>query len=266
MKAWIIGGAILVAAIIGLAILNDKATPIIEGEKFRTMLDKETSKGMKFDGHYAPLTRVGLLGIHTDSFHGDKGQKTIVSIDAKDVGGWFNPWGLGFRRWQINDLHIKSGTVWLQKTEAKPGESKGPAPIPWTAIFWPYRVHLENVKCDDADVLFKLRDKESGLYHIFLEITPNGRDFEYDGKGGTFKTPATPELTLEHVHLLVRKPKLYVRTFVLGDDTAHPEERMTVNGAPGCRTTGPSARRRRSSRCRWRPGCRNRSAHTCSAT
>ena len=70
-----------------------------------------------------------------------------------------------------------------RKTDAKPGEPKGPPPIPWWAIFWPYRVQLEDVKCDDADVLFKLQEKESGIYHTFLEITPNGHDFEYDGKG-----------------------------------------------------------------------------------
>jgi hypothetical protein len=94
-------------------------------------------------------------------------------------------------------------------------------------------VELEDVQCPDADVLFKLRDKESGLYHIVLEITPNGRDFEYDGKGGTFKTPMTPALNLEHVHLLIRKPRLYCQTFILGDDPDHPEHRLTLTGEAG---------------------------------
>lgn len=223
--------AVLVAA--GLVVLNGKATGFIEGEKFRRMLDQETSKGLKFDANYAPLVRQGVLGMHADSFHGDKGQKTIVSMDAKDIYGWFNPLGIGMRQWQINDLHIKSGTVWLQKTEPKPGEPKGSPPIPLWAIFWPYRVELQDVKVDDADVLFKLQDKESGLYHIFLEITPNGRDFEYDGKGGTFKTPMSPSLNLEHVHLLIRKPRLYCPEFVLGDDPDHPEEKMTLKGEAG---------------------------------
>ena len=232
-RTWLVLLAIIVVGVIALVVANPMATSLIDGPKFREMLEKETSKGMKFEAHYAPLSRVGLLGIHADTFHGDNGQKTIVSMQANDIDGWFNPLGIGLRRWQIDDLHIKSGTVWLQKTNPKPGEPKGPAPIPWSALFWPYRVYMQDVKVDDALVLFKLQDKESGLYHIFLEITPNGRDFEYDGKGGTFKTPMTPSLNLEHVHLLIRKPRLYCPTFVLGDDPAHPEQQMSITGDAG---------------------------------
>jgi hypothetical protein len=230
---WILIGVGLVILVAALTLASEKATAIVSGPGFRQMIDKETSKGLKFEAHYQPLSRVGLLGLHTDSFLGDHGRKTIVSIQANDISGWFNPFGIGLRRWQLDDLHIKAGTVWLQKTEATPGEPKGPPPIPWWAIFWPYRVHLEDIKVDDATVLFKLQDKESGLYHIFLEITPNGRDFEYDGRGGVFKTPMTPALNLEHVHLLIRKPRLYCPIFVLGDDPDHPEEQMSVTGDAG---------------------------------
>jgi hypothetical protein len=216
-----------------LSALNQKATDLIDGDGFRQMLDQETSKGMHFEANYAPLVRDGWLGLRTDSFHGDKGEKTIVSMDAHGVTGWFNPLGIGLRRWQVDDIHIQSGTVKLQKTEPTPGAPKGPSPIPWSALFWPYRVYLEDIKVDDADVLFDLQKKESGIYHTFLEITPNGRDFEYDGKGGTFQTPMTPALHLEHVHLLVRKPKLYCPVFILGDDPAHPEHHVSIHGEAG---------------------------------
>jgi hypothetical protein len=226
--------------VIGIAVLglcfwaaNEKASELIPSKNFRAMLDQETSKGLKVDAHYAPLRREGILGLATDSFQGDKGQKTIVSMDAHDIHGWFNPLGIGLRQWQLDDLHIKSGTVWLQKTEANPNEPKGPSPIPWWGLFWPYRVEIEDVKVDDADVLFNLKKKESGIYHTFLEITPNGRDFEYDGKGGVFKTPLTPELNLQHVHLLIRKPRLYCPTFILGVDADHPEQQIQVTGDAG---------------------------------
>jgi hypothetical protein len=213
--------------------LNEKATEFISGKNFRTILNKETSKGLKLEAHYSPLQKVGFLGMHTEAFHGEKGQKTIVSMDAKDIDGWFNPLGIGMRQWQVNDIHIKSGTVWLQKTEAEPGEPKAAPPIPWWAFFWPYRVELEDVKVDDADVLFNLKKKESGIYHTFLEITPNGHDFEYDGKGGVFKTPMSPPLNLQHVHLLIRKPRLYCPTFILGVDADHPDQQIQVTGDAG---------------------------------
>ena len=224
---------VLVVLALALYVGNEKATSFINGDGFRQMLDKATSKGMKFDAHYAPLRRVGLFTMATDSFHGDKGTKTIVSMDAQGITGTFNFLGIGLRHWEVDHLHINSGTVWLQKTQGTPGAPKGAPPIPWTALFWPYRLEMEDVKVDDAKVLFKLQDKESGLYHIFLEITPNGRDFEYDGKGGTFKTPMTPELNLEHVHLLIRKPRLYCPVFILGDDPAHPEHQMSITGDAG---------------------------------
>jgi hypothetical protein len=222
------------AVLIGVAcIVNGKITEWVNGDGFRAMLDKETSKGLKFQAHYAPLRRVGLLGMETDSFHGDQGARTIVSMDADQISGWFNPLGAGLRRWQVDDIHMKSGTVMLQKTDPLPGAPKGPPPIPWWALFWPYRVYLEDVKVDDAKVLFQLQEKESGIYDTFLEITPNGRDFEYDAKGGVLATPMTPKLNVEHAHLLIRKPRLYCPTFILGDDAAHPEEQIRVTGDAG---------------------------------
>jgi hypothetical protein len=92
---------------------------------------------------------------------------------------------------------------------------------------------LNDVICSDADVLFKLNEVESGIHDTYLEITPNGRDFEYDAKGGTFTTPNTPRLNIEHIHLLVRKPRLECPTLVLGDDPAHPEEQVSVTGEAG---------------------------------
>jgi len=227
------GGAVLIVLLAGVFALNRQATFWIEGPAFREMLEKETAKGMHFGAaHYAPFTRVGVFGLATDSGMGEKGLKTIVSLKGNQVTGTFNPLGIFLKRWQIEFLHFDSGTVRLQKTEADPNAAAPPG-RPWYLFFWPDRVYLKDIKVDDTDVLFKLRDKESGIYHTFLEITPNGRDFEYDAKGGTLKTPATPELNVEHVHLLIRKPRLYCRTLILGDDPAHPEQQVRVEGEAG---------------------------------
>ena len=127
-------------------------------------------------------------------FIGTEGEKTIVTLQAQDISGIFNPLGVALHRWEIDSVHIRSGSVMLQKTEAEPGASKRVPWPPWWGLFWPYRVHLADVKVDDANIFWKLRDKESGIYDSRLEITPNGRDFEYDVHGGEFKTPVTPYL------------------------------------------------------------------------
>jgi hypothetical protein len=231
-KTWIIAGA-AIAALLLLIPINGRITALIEGDGFRAMLEREISKGMKFDGHFAPLHRDGLLGLQTDSFHGENGRKTIVSIEAQGISGWFNPLGIALRHWELHGLHMDTGTVWLQKTEATPGEPKGVPPIPWTAFFWPYRVEMEDITCADANVLFKLQDKESGIYHTFLEITPNGRDFEYDARGGVFRTPATPELNVEHIHLLIRKPRLYCEEFNLCAAPERLQPQLVIKGEAG---------------------------------
>ena len=197
------------------------------------MLEKETAKGLHLDtALYGPITRVGVLGMRYDWGAGQKGQKTIVALKAEQVTASFNPLGIFLKRWQVQNLHFATGTVWLQKTEPKPNEPKPPGQ-PWYLFFWPDRVYLKDIKVDDANVFFQLQDKESGLHDTLLEITPNGRDFEYDAHGGTFTTPDTPRLNIEHIHLLVRKPRLYCPTLVLGDDPAHPEEQVSVHGEAG---------------------------------
>jgi hypothetical protein len=223
--------ALIIVLILALFILNAEITTWMTSNRFQQMLDRATSKGLKLEGTYMSINRVGLLGLHADSFNGANGRRAIVVLDANDISGTFNPLGMVFRRWEIDSLHIKSGSVLLQKT--LPGNNQGPRRMPWWGLFWPYRIHLADVKVDDANILWQLRNRESGIYHTFLEITPNGRDFEYDARGGEFKTPLTPTLEVRHAHLLIRKPRLYCSEFIMGDDNAHPEQQLRVEGDAG---------------------------------
>jgi hypothetical protein len=227
------GGAILVALLVAAFLLDFTVTRVMEGEGFHHMLEKETAKGLHLQtALYGPITRVGVFGMHDDWGAGQKGKKTIVALKADQVTGAFNPLGIFLKRWQIQFLHFTTGTVWLQTTKAKPNEPKPPGQ-PWYLFFWPDRVYLNDIKVDDANVFFQLQDKQSGLHDTLLEITPNGRDFEYDARGGTFTTPDTPRLNIEHIHLLARKPKLSCEMLVLGDDLAHPEQQVSIHGEAG---------------------------------
>ena len=38
---------------------------------------------------------------------------------------------------------------------------------------------------------------------------------------------------VQHIHLLIRKPRLYCSEFVLGDDPAHPEQQLRIKGDAG---------------------------------
>jgi hypothetical protein len=223
------GGLLLVVLIFVICFVNGWITTWVEGPEFRAMLDQETSKGLKLEGSFAPLQRRGVLGLSSDSFMGANGYKTIVTLQAYDISGTFNPLGVLLRRWEIDSIRINSGSVSLQETEASGAEERGP---PWWA-FWPTRVYLADVKVDDANILWKLRDQDSGIYDTQLEITPNGRDFEYDAHDGDFRMPMTPPLKVVHAHLLVRKPRVYCSEFILADDAAHPTETIQISGDAG---------------------------------
>ncbi len=224
------GGAILVAVLAAVFLGNAALTRVVEGARFRAMLEKETAKGMHFESaRYAPITRVGLFGMRADSGEGEKGFKTLESLKGDHVTGAFNPLGIFLKRWQLQFLHFDHGVVRIQKTEGTPNAQPPPGP-PWYLFFWPDHVYLKQVTCDHADVLFKLKEKDSGIHDTYLKITPNGRDFEYDAQGGTFSTPDTPTLNVEHIHLLVRKPRMTCPMLILGDDPAHPEQQVRVTG------------------------------------
>jgi hypothetical protein len=228
-----IAATLVLFLIITGTFLDNQATSWIEGPRFQDLLDRETSKGLKVKASYAPLHRVGQFGLQTDSFSGTGGNKTIVALQARQITGTFNPLGTILRRWEIDSIHIESGSVMLQTTEPTPGAPKGAPWPPWWALFWPYRVHLADVKVDHANILWKLQDKESGIYDTFLEVTPNGHDFEYDAQGGQFRTPLSPPLNVLHAHILVRKPRLYCSEFLLGDDPAHPGHFLRLEGDAG---------------------------------
>jgi len=232
-KRFVILAGVLVVLLTILLLLNPMFTPWVEGPGFREMLDRSTSKGLKLKADYDQLQRVGMFGLKADSFQGTDGTKAIVSLEAQGITGTFNPMGMILRYWEIDSLHLKSGRVMLQTTEPTPGASKRAPWPPWWAMFWPYRVYLADVKADSADVLWKLKDKESGIYGTHLEITPNWKDFEYDAHGGDFKTPLTPPLNVVHAHILVRRPRLYCSEFILGDDPVHPGQQLRMEGDAG---------------------------------
>jgi hypothetical protein len=191
-----------------LVIFSPRFTPLIEGAKFRAELDKQTSKGLHFQGNYEPIRRTGFASAWTPGFQAEDGVKAMRSLDARDVSATFNPWGVFLRRWQLDDVFIRRGVVEVQTYQPKPDPPKH---RPWYAIFMPDRVYLRRVVCPDADVVWQLQGKRSGIFGTQLLITPHGRDFEYRAQGGTLRSAKlAPEMTVKAIHMLITKQILEV--------------------------------------------------------
>ena len=160
---------IIVIVVLALPLANRQLTEYVESETFRRELDKQTSKGLHFEGEYQTIRRTGLLTAKTDGFKGRNGVKAFKTLSTGEVDAKFDPWGFFLRRWELEYIHIPSGTAEIQTYEAKP-ENKPPKP--WYAIFLPERVHLNKVVCDSADVTWQLRGRKAGFFETQLFITP----------------------------------------------------------------------------------------------
>ncbi len=167
---------LLLVVIIALPIISPKLTPYLEGPEFRAELDKQTSKGLHFDGKFGPISRTGFNTASVGEFHASNGVKAMKTMEASDVSAKFNPRGVFLRRWQLDYIHIKRGQVEIQTYEPKPDP---PKQKPWYAIFLPDRVYLRQVICDNADITWRMQDQPGGIFGTKVLITPYGRDFEY---------------------------------------------------------------------------------------
>lgn len=215
---------------LALVIASPRLTPFLEGPKFRAELDRQTSKGLHFEGKYEPIERTGFATAWTAGFRAHDGVKAMRSLEADDVSAKFNPWGVLLRRWQLDWVHIRRGVVEVQTYEPKPDPPKS---RPWYAIFLPDRVDLRKVTCDDADVTWRLRGETAGIFHTQVLITPYGRDFEYRANGGTLRSDGlAPEMAVRTLHLLITKTILEIYAFELGTKEGG---RVAVTGKAGMR-------------------------------
>jgi len=214
-KGWAVAAVaiLVILGAVGIAWLNPQLTHYLESDHFRAELEKETAKGLHFPaGHYAPIHRKGLLTAAAERFQADNGRKALRAIDARDITARLNPWGVLFRRWQLDDVHIDSGEVEIQTYTPKPE----PSPVkPWFHVFLP-----QHVEANPADVNWSFRGQKGGFSGTRLVITPHGRDFNYQASGGTLKMALIPSLQLRATHLLITRKLLTLYNLDLqpGDD------------------------------------------------
>jgi hypothetical protein len=208
-RGWLLVGVALIVLAAGLIMAWFAAAPAltryVESDAFRAEMDEETSKALHLTGRFEALKCTGTWQVDTPRFAGSKGEKTIVSLEARGIRVIFNPWGIFLRRWQLDHIEIESAKVGIQVYEPKPE----PKPLkPWYAIFLPDRAYLKEVVAQHADITWKLRGTTAGFHDTRLVVTPSGRDFEYRATGGTFRLPKIPSLNTQSLHLLVTKEKL----------------------------------------------------------
>jgi hypothetical protein len=209
-RKWILWSSFLFAIILvfTLVALNPFLTRYVEGNTFREMISRQTSRALKVNGEYESINRTGLFSVKTEGFDGKTGERTIKNLEARHITATFNPLGIFLKRWQVDTIQIQHGVVELQKTEPKPEPPKPERP--WYGFLLPNRIYLKEVRAETADVLWRFRGKKAGIYDLNLLVTPHDRDFEYDGTQGILKMPFVPEMRVDHVHALITKERFFL--------------------------------------------------------
>ncbi len=104
---------------------------------------------------------------------------------------------------------------------------------PWYLWLLPKRVRLKHVLIDDGTAVMTVLGQDGGFYHSKIVLTPNGRDYEYDGTGGEFRMPLMPKMNVTHVHLLATKAVLTIYELLIAEEGEHPERTIHMEGSVG---------------------------------
>lgn len=225
----LIAVGLVLVALIGLT--SRTVTRYVEGPAFRAEIEKETGKGLHFEAcHFDPIHRTGILTASSEGAVARNGRKAMTSLEAHAISGRFNPAGVFFRRWSIDDLHVERAEIGIQTYEPVPEPTPG---RPWFALFLPDRVYLKHVWSNHVDITWRLRGQRAGIFDTRLVITPHGRDFNYTAAGGVLQNPLLPELQVRQMHLVITKTVFSLHDMDLGSGksgTVHAEGTAATRG------------------------------------
>lgn len=207
----------------------------IEGEGFRRLLSHEVSKSMKMDGEFDPPFVLKGWTLTTPAYSGTGWPgEAMGSLDAQDIKGVFDPWGILRRQWLVKRIDIGKGRFVLKE----PDDAKKRHPVkkapPWYAIFMPSRFYCEWIETPYADVEFAFVGKDGGLRGVHLGATMIERDFKYFVDGGTAELPLMPVLGVDWLVIYVTKEKADIEQAYLRGLNGDPA-RVELSGRLGQR-------------------------------
>lgn len=208
-----------------------------DGDTFREKIGEETSRGLKVEGSYGPITHEpGGWTALTPSWKSEgRPGEAIARLNAETITARFNPWGVVRRRWQIDLVTIDRAELKLRRPDAA---KKVPLPVhpkPWYGFVLPQRMYLKLVDARKADILWDFRDREAGIKKIHLWVTPYGKkDWRFQGTEGTLDfLPDIPAARVVTMSLVVTKPTLTVESAEIAPPDPADPGRIVLRGTAG---------------------------------
>ena len=237
--AWTAGGIAVVAVAAACAVplvLRHALGPYFESDSFRHKIAEETSRGLKVEGDYAPITHDGWDARTPNWRSVGRPGETIARLDADGVSAQFNPWGIFRRVWQLDWVHLDSAVIELRKADPARKVPLEVKPKPWYNFILPQRMYLKVVNVDRADVLWKLHGETVGIRHAALKTTPYGKKdwrFESVGEKGVLELPPAPLLRAFNLSVIITKPYFYVERATFAPTDSDDPGRVHLSGQAG---------------------------------
>lgn len=180
----------------------------VAGPDFNRLLSQAVSKALKVDGTFGPMTLGPDLSVTTEGFasKGWPGQ-AIGGLDAGRATGWFNPWAVLRRRWQVDLIQIDSAEFRLvPPNDALKSEDPAVPSRPWYAFLMPSQFFCRWIECPDLSISLPLGAQTTvrgtGLSVGAMMI---GRNFKYFGRNGVLHYPELPDMAVDAVEVYVTR-------------------------------------------------------------
>ncbi|MFQ3670683.1 MAG: hypothetical protein SNJ84_04420 [Verrucomicrobiia bacterium] len=210
----------LLLLLISLALswfLHDQADSLVASSAFRTMIERATDKGLKLEGHYAPLHRTSTWSVATSSYTsiGRPGE-AIAFLDASDIRATFDPWGILRRQWTVSQIDIARARIGLQPPNDALKIPFPPGKRPWYAFLLPTRFVPVVTTCPNTDLTFSFLGHDASATGLSVQVFPYGlKDWRIVGSGGTLSMHLLPPLHIQNLEFITARTFLDFQNFLL---------------------------------------------------
>lgn len=208
--------------------------PWVASPGFNGMLSKAVSSALKVDGEFGLMKLGPGLSVTTEGFasRGWPGQ-AIGGLDTGQATGWFNPWGMLRRTWQVDLITISEANFRLvQPDDSLKAADPPKAPRPWYAALMPQNFHCRWIDC--ADMRIELPVGAATVQGSSLQVGAMmiGKNFKYFGRNGILRYPGYAEMAVDAMEVYVTREAIDIGYLYLREP-ASPQSNLKLSGRMG---------------------------------
>ena len=192
----------------------------VAGPGFHQMLSRSVSTALKVDGTFGSLTLGPNLSVKAENFHsqGWPGQ-AIGGLDTGEAIGWFNPWAIFRKKWEVDLITIKTANFRLINPDnALKAKDPVSPPKPWYAFIMPSQFFCKWIDCPDMSIELPLGQTKIVGSNLHVGSMMIGRNFKYFGRNGIFHYPGYADMAIDALEVYVTREVIEIGYLYLREE------------------------------------------------